>query len=297
MPNRYYPKNQRFYGKYTKGGEYMNASDTEYIGPYHYFGNRELVMTGAFPKDDSMVLMPFKRSGAKTPDVFFYDFLTSLNLAEFKSPVSKRPKPGPNDLKNGYMLRYFLKLKNDVSAPVFEIDMPQYDDTIDNDANNIDGFRYQRLSLRWKIDGPRYDEFHDDGRTNVKAYGIEDTNRRTVFAKNQEMPGLSEALGDLTEHSRFSQIKKSNAAGTQKDNLYTKGGDFVLMDGSAYIGYYHIHPHKGAMAGKRHSDKIKHARLLSSGQYSQMKAAGTLDQGGGSGGGSGGASGGGGGGY
>ncbi len=187
MPNRYYPKNQRFYGKYTKGGEYMNASDTEYIGPYHYFGNRELVMTGAFPKDDSMVLMPFKRSGAKTPDVFFYDFLTSLNLAEFKTPVSKRPKPGPNDLKNGYMLRYFLKLKNDVSAPVFEIDMPQYDDTIDNDANNIDGFRYQRLSLRWKIDGPRYDEFHDDGRTNVKAYGIEDTNRRTVFAKNQEI--------------------------------------------------------------------------------------------------------------
>ena len=294
MPNRYYPKNQRFYGKYTQGGEYSDAAGQEYIGPYHYFGAQELIMTGAFPQDDSKVLMPYKNTNFKTPDAYFYDFLTTLNLSEFKSPKSKRPKPGPNDIQNGYMLRYFLKLKNDISSPVF--DMPQYDNTDDTDGNNIDGFRYQKMSIRWKIDGPRYDQYHDKARTNIKAYGIEDTNRRTVFQKNLEMPGLSEALGDLTEHSRFSKIKKAEHTGIQKDNLETDGTDFVLMDGTPYIGFYHIHPHKGAMAGKRHSDKIKHARLLTLGQYQLMKAHGTLSSVGGSAESSGGGSGGGGGG-
>ena len=297
MASRYYPKNQRFYGKYTQGKEYIDSAGTEYIGPYHYFGAREIVMSGAFPKDDSIVLMPFKTRRRKTPDVFAYDFLTTLNLAEFKPPKAKRPKPGPNDIANGYMMRYFLKAKNDLSAPVIEIDLPQYEDTIDNDANNIDGFRYQRLSLRWKLDGPRYDQYHDKNKTNIKAYGIEDTNRRTVFSKNLEMPGVSDALGDLTEHSRFRRIKKSEAVGYQKDNLYTKGEDFVLMDGTAYVGFYHIHAHKGPMAGKRHSNKIKHARLLSAGQYSKMKATGMLDEAGGSGGSGGSSTGGGGGGY
>jgi len=290
MANRYYPKNQRFYGKYTQGKEYSFANGQEYIGPYHYFGAKELVMTGAFPKDNSEVLMPFKKTNYKTQDVFEYDYLTTLNLQEFKTPKVKRPKPGPNDKQNGYMMRYFLKLKNDVSAPVMEIDLKQFENTFPNDGNNIDGFRYQQISLRWKIDGPRYDSYHDKERTQIKTYGIEDTNRRTVFSKNLEMPGLSEALGDLTEHSSYSQIKKSEAVGKQKSNLYTEGSDFVLIDGTPYVGFYHIHPHKGPMAGKRHSEKIKHARLLTKGQQTRLAfegATGGGDAAGGAGGGGG----------
>ncbi len=276
MAERYYPKTQRFYGKYTTGNEYSDVAGQEYIGSYHYFGNKELVMSQAYPREDSIVLKPYKESKLKQRENFEYDFLTALNLQEFKSPKSMIPKPGPNDVANGYMLRYFLKARNDVSSPVIEIDLKQYEDTLDDDGNNIDGFRYQKISLRWKIGGPRYDQYHDNEKTQIKAYGIEDTNRRTVFAKNQEMPGLSEALGDLTQHSRLSSIKRQRGAGRQKDNLYTDGGDFVLIDGTPYIGYYHIHSHKGAMVGKRHSEKIKHSRLLTHGQHSQMLASGTL---------------------
>ena len=60
MASRYYPPSQRFYGKYTVGKLYSLPGGAEYIGPYHYFGARELVMTGAYPNDNSIVLMPWK---------------------------------------------------------------------------------------------------------------------------------------------------------------------------------------------------------------------------------------------
>ena len=38
-----------------------------------------------------------------------------------------------------------------------------------------------------------------------------------------------------------------------KEALYTSGGEFTLPNGREYVGYYHIHPDKGAMVGRYHS--------------------------------------------
>ena len=38
-----------------------------------------------------------------------------------------------------------------------------------------------------------------------------------------------------------------------KNNLYTFGGEYQLPNGNEYIGSYHMHPEKGAMAGAVHS--------------------------------------------
>jgi len=274
MAKRYYPKRDRHFGKYTQGKQWATMDGKEYNGPYHYFANFELVMTGAFPRDDSQVLKRYRPSDLTNQgnkDIFTYDLLTILNLYEFETPIAKTPGPGPNDIANGYMMRYFIKAKNDPEAPVIEIDLKQYKKVKKADSKNINGFLYEKLSLRWKIAGPLYDQFDDKKRTKVKAYGIQDTNRRTVFSKNQKMAGLSVYLGDLTQHSYFSTMTKSKKPGVQKDNLYTDGSDFVLPNGSAYIGYYHIHPHKGAMRGKRHN-KEAHDALQTPSEWKYAKA-------------------------
>ena len=271
MAKRYYPKKDRHFGKYTQGKEWATMDGKEYTGPYHFFANFELVMTGAEPRDDSEVLRRYKDRGLSNPDIFVYDKLTIHNLYEFESPQPKTPKPGPNDVANGYMMRYFIKQKNDPSAPVIEIDLPQYKKVKVMDGKNINGFIYDKISLRWKIKGPLYDTYSDESRTQVKAYGIYDTNRRTTFSKNNRMPGLSTILGDMTQHSAFSIMRDPKKSGIQTDNLYTKGDEYVLPDGTPYWGYYHMHPEKGAMRGKRHSS-ISHEILQTPSQY-KMAAA------------------------
>ena len=46
-----------------------------------------------------------------------------------------------------------------------------------------------------------------------------------------------------------------------RTNLYTEGGEYALPNGKEYIGFYHIHPEKGAMVGANHSDEF-HEILL-----------------------------------
>ncbi len=268
MPSRYYPKGQRHFGHYTKGNTWMTFDLKNYIGPYHYFGDHELVMTGASPNDASKVLKPFKDFYiADNRDILIYDQLTNINLYEFQSPITKLPGPGPNDYKNGYMIRYFIKQKNDITKPVIEIDQKQFKEVKAKDGRNINGYLYDKLSLRWKIKGPLKDKYTDGTKTKVKETGVEDSNRRTVFQKNYEMAGLSDALRDLVKHSEYPEIKSQNNAGVQRNNLLTDGTEFVLSNGTPYKGYYHIHPTLGVMRGKRHSKEVVQDILLTKGQY------------------------------
>tara|TARA_R100000005_G_scaffold96502_1_gene83943 strand:- start:6229 stop:6798 length:570 start_codon:yes stop_codon:yes gene_type:complete len=55
-------------------------------------------------------------------------------------------------------------------------------------------------------------------------------------------------------------MSEYNSNGIQKA-LYTPGGEY-LLNGEDYIGYYHIHPDKGAMVGKVHVN-TPHERLVS----------------------------------
>jgi len=273
MPSRYYPKGQRHFGHYTKGYKWMTHDLKNYEGPFHYFGDYDLVQTGAFPSDESRLLKPYKDLlNRDNRDVLVYDSLTLINLYDFKSPITRLPGPGPNDVKNGYMMRYFIKQKNDITKPVIEIDEKQYKKVKAKDGANINGYLYDKLSLRWKIKGPRKDQFTDRTKKVVRIYGVEDSNRRTVFAKNMKMPGLSDALRDLTQHSEHNQIQSQGAAGIQQNNLETDGTEFVLENGTPYIGFYHIHPTLGPMRGKKHSDKIAHDRLMTPGEYAMAKA-------------------------
>ena len=48
----------------------------------------------------------------------------------------------------------------------------------------------------------------------------------------------------------------------------TDGSEFVLEDGTPYVGFYHIHAYKGPLVGKKHSVKFDQPKLLSFAEYS-----------------------------
>lgn len=62
----------------------------------------------------------------------------------------------------------------------------------------------------------------------------------------------------------------------RENNLYTKGGEYILPGGENYVGYYHVHPDKGAMVGKTHSDE-PHSSLISLFTYAPISGFSSTD--------------------
>ena len=276
MASRYYPKAQRHYGFFTKGNEYMFPTDfKEYKGPYHWYGaggKQEIVYTGASKTPQSQVLVPYK-DVAKDPYTFLYDKITDVSLGEWIAPVGKKPKPKKEDRTRGYIMRYFIKKSNDQTAPIIEIDQKQYKKCRPKAGRHINGYMYSKVSLRWKLNGPQKDVKKGDT-LKIAVKGVEDTNRRTVFAKNMEMEGLSNLLRDLTKYSIYDQIQTQKGAGIMvPDLIETDGSEFVLSHGTPYVGFYHIHPTKGTFIGKKHTNKFDQAKLISFAEYAISKAA------------------------
>ena len=266
MAQRYYPKSQRHLGQFTSGQEWMHPiSFEEYKGPYHYYGKYDIVFTGASKTATSKLLIPYINV-ATDPQNFLYNRITDISLGEYIAPISKKPVPTSADISTGYMMRYFIKKSNDVSAPVIEIDMKQYRKCIARPGRLINGALFNKISLRWKIRGIRRDL------DNIK--GVEDTNRRTVYAKNILFNGLADLLRDLTRYTEYDQIAVQNGPGIFIPDFYeTNGSEFVFTDGSPYTGFYHIHPTYGALVGKKHSNTFRQDKLLSFSEYAIIQAS------------------------
>ena len=58
-----------------------------------------------------------------------------------------------------------------------------------------------------------------------------------------------------------SGLSRTPGSATRTSNLYTAGTEYTYLDGEEYIGFYHIHPTKGPMAGREHSSN-RHEKLL-----------------------------------
>ena len=265
MSSRYYKKSQRHFGYFTEGKEYMHPSNREeYKGPYHYYGDFEIIFTGASKTPSSVILIPYV-DYSKAEQNFIYDKITKITLGEYIQPILKKPKPILEQITKGYIMRYFVKRSNDITAPIIEIDQKQYTKCKPTSGRHINGALYNKISLRWKLTGPKNDI------NDIK--GVMDTNRRTVFAKNMRMAGLADLLRNLTRYSEYDQIAIQDGPGVFVPEFFeTKGSEFVFTDGTPYIGFYHIHPTFGTLIGKTHSDKFNQDKLLSFSEYAIMKS-------------------------
>jgi len=190
----FYPKGEQKLGLLTKGKEWMlNETRKEYKGPYHRFTDG-VVMTGGAPSKRSKYLVPYKNlSSTEGIAEDIYRNITTVKVDKFIAPRYYYPKKRGKDITTGYIERYFVQKKNDISSTtITEIDKGQYSKVAKKNKQAINGKLYNKFLLRWKIIG--------------KEEEIKKVNLTTLTRLNLEYGGIRQYLGDLTELSKFSPI-------------------------------------------------------------------------------------------
>ena len=155
------------------------------------------------------------------------DFLS--NVVEV--PISKS-YPTNKDYDNGYFFRYFVKRINDTNYQ--EINNKTYNSILAKDQK-YDHNLYEIGKIQWTLKKNVYKE-------NALALEVIERQFRNI---SYLFPILNEfQLPDLKN----------------QENLYTYGEELYRVDGTKYIGEYHIHTSKGPMEGALHTD-VDHPKL------------------------------------
>ena len=116
------------------------------------------------------------------------------------------------------------------------------------------------LGIEEKLKCPVFNEYFIIGNVdNSKESGMSTSNMSAVRIGFQTTPPeyfSSSPMVRSTPRSRrnygYSEFREADTR-ELANNLYTFGGEYRLPDGTEYVGFYHIHPEKGAMVGRAHS--------------------------------------------
>lgn len=98
------------------------------------------------------------------------------------------PKPKIEDFKNGFIVRYFAKQRNNPRAHIVEIDEAQFKSHFEG-IGGLNTVFYNVISLRWKIIG--------------SLEKIQMTNFSSVENAETLMLGITKRLGNLIQLAQF----------------------------------------------------------------------------------------------
>ena len=141
----------------------------------------------------------------------------------FINPYHNPEIPTEKDYKLGSFIRYFSK---SYSTKIYiEIDKSMFEKIISGNIN-VPYELYQAFSIPWTLIGKE----------------------SQVRQINQNIVNLAERKNKLVGLQEYFRNKY-----LQHFSLYTVGGEFLLPNGQAYVGLYHIHPDKGPMVGRVHT--------------------------------------------
>lgn len=103
------------------------------------------------------------------------------------------PAPTDEDYAIGYIDRFFIRLANQETGIINEVDSKIF---VRLQTNPL----YIRTQIRWKITGPTSTIFNEDG--SVKEFGIAHANKRSVELGKKDIPNLDKFLIDYTKFSK-----------------------------------------------------------------------------------------------
>lgn len=201
---KYYTKEQIIENLQTFGKQFQLSDGTEYIGRYHQYIDGKVFSQASYSPSRSVELFPYIEQNTKTSD---YEEL--VGRAQFISPKFSAVSVSKKEFAAGKITRYFIRARNNNSnLDIIEIDKNQFN-LWKQQSGGIDSDYYLAIELTWKLTGPRFDDIS----VQPKISGVEDTNRRIVFLKNPEMPGIADFLTDYTEYTIYdrqtsAEIKK-----------------------------------------------------------------------------------------
>jgi len=183
-----YAKDEIITNLYTVGLEYMYAdTNVEYIGPYHKYTTGEVFTEFNWKPNQSKKLIAYQDI---TTTQFLYKTLKPDIKTSYKSVSTYIPQPTDDDIKAGYIQRYFISKFNETN--ITEIDVASYDKYL---AAEYDNNAYVVVKLTWNIAGiPR-----TESKDGIIEVGVYEKNKNIVINAESSMPGISKKLTDYLE--------------------------------------------------------------------------------------------------
>ena len=203
---------------FTAGNQLMTAVDLEeYIGTYYKKDKHSFtyIDKGIGPRKYLVKL---------NNDI---DFRTYVNTKIFKplfNPVLPKDTavfPKDSDYEKGYFDRIFIRKGIEKNGVIKEINKDILQ-KINSEA--LIKPLYKSVKVRWKLTGPRKDvnikKVYDPYNTEVTqdefgqddsgvVYGVESTNRRTIYLKNKEMNGLTAKIINYIQFAQLTNISST----------------------------------------------------------------------------------------
>lgn len=198
---RYTPAHIKKENQYTDGTKFMLMDYVSYTGYYNVTATGPY--TGRVYDDgSSKPLRPLIAYDSET--IRTYIKLAEANNAphdyKFNDPYYVVVLPTEEDFTRGYMIRYFIRKRNDISAPIFELDKEQIE-KYDSKDEGINPFLYKAITMKWKVSGPKNDILGKDGK--LIESGVEDTNMRTIASNSRTIAKLDKLMYNLVEYSKY----------------------------------------------------------------------------------------------
>lgn len=240
----YYPKSQIIENLFTNGKEYkIQSTNKEYKGYYFQVSNNQK-FTGKNPdnKPNNLLVEISEKSNygdtvTPTKSAYWspsYKFLQKqrgniLSTAP-QPPTQTVPQPTQQDYSNGLFNRYFLYHTSNKST--IETNLTTYTQYKSKSPGvQIDIFT--PVQITWSLIG------------NEKEVSKSNYNSVRLTEQNQQLYGFSNYFNK--KYNQYYQYSKN-------ENLYSNGKEIkYTKTNKPYVGYYHIHPTKGPMAGRQHT--------------------------------------------
>jgi hypothetical protein len=214
---KYYPISRVVTGSITTGDEF-SINGVPYVGPYYktydnkFFSGNDPV-TGdniqlsdikpmSFGSDDKQAGVIQGSGLVSNKNSEEYNSIKGIKIQEtvtYYGIPSYFPQPQTIDYKRGYIMRYFVKKRNQ-NGYLVEVDKEVFESLKEVDSQ----YNYQiyhAIDTFWQISGPLHDFI--DSTTGVRTAGIIDTNERLVEGKDKVFRGLLEFIGG--NYSKFSK--------------------------------------------------------------------------------------------
>ena len=166
---------------YTFGDEWMTEDKQEYKGLYHkYTETNETYTRGTWDESLSKLLVPL----IKIPNLV----RTYQNIRPQRQVTRNEILPiqisiSAEDIKQGYISRYFLKKANELIF--LEISEDQYRTY----GTKIDDNLYIAATCKWYITGPV-----ESKNLPIKVPGVIELNTKEIQRMEQTLPGISKKL-------------------------------------------------------------------------------------------------------
>ena len=168
---------------YTPGKEWMYEDGTEYIGSYHLYSTSEVYTKGTWSSKQSIKLIPYVRRDVLNN---VYRTLKTIKIST-KSVPSHKPNVIQSDIKNGYIVRYFLKKINE--EIIIEISVDTYKQW---KQGKIDKKLYLGVQLNWYVTG-NIDDIYEGP---ILNRGVITQNNRSIKSAQSTIPTINNILNN-----------------------------------------------------------------------------------------------------